>query len=94
MCPDGLQRPAPPIGYGSSRLYAKNGSLVQYTDLAAQPLHRKMAVNVARGVFSLQTVTCLVLLLGGSVTGESSNVQEITTENFQSVLEGEWMLEL
>ena len=53
-----------------------------------------MAVNVARGVFSLQTVTCLVLLLGGSVTGESSNVQEITTENFQSVLEGEWMLEL
>ena len=92
MVTDGLQRPAPPIGYGSSRLYAEKWYI--HADLAGQPLHRKMAVNVARGVFSLQTVTCLVLLLGGLVTGESSTVQEITTENFQSVLEGEWMLEL
>ena len=53
-----------------------------------------MAVNVVRGVFSLQTVLCLVFLLDGSLTSELSEVQEITTENFSNVLEGEWMLEL
>ena len=49
---------------------------------------------MARGVISLRTILCLILLLGGSVTSESSDVQEITTENFPTVLQGEWMLEL
>jgi hypothetical protein len=55
---------------------------------------KEMAVNMARGVISLQTVLCLVLLLSGSVTSELSDVQDITTENFPKVLKGEWMLEL
>ena len=55
---------------------------------------QKMAANLVRGVISLQAVLYLVLLLGGSVTSGSSDVQDITTENFPNVLEGEWMIEL
>ena len=51
-----------------------------------------MAVTVARCIVSLQTfIGSVLLLLNGS---SASGVLDITAENFPSVLEGEWMLEL